>query len=92
MSHVPATLTCRAQALTLLLCLSFLAPSPLPSPLLPPRCLQAMGRDVPRSIKYSGRPSMASTATGFGEVHAQEQVRAASVQQCSAVQCCQMDA
>lgn len=26
------------------------------------------------TIKYSGRPAMASTATGFGEVHAQEQV------------------
>jgi 2-oxoglutarate dehydrogenase complex dehydrogenase (E1) component-like enzyme len=26
------------------------------------------------AIKYSGRPAMASTATGFGEVHAQEQV------------------
>ncbi|KAI3434698.1 hypothetical protein D9Q98_002760 [Chlorella vulgaris] len=37
------------------------------------RSMEAMGRDVPRSIKYSGRPSMASTATGFGEVHAQEQ-------------------
>ena len=37
--------------------------------------LQATGREVPIRIKYSGRQTMASTATGFGEVHAQEQVR-----------------
>lgn len=35
--------------------------------------LQATGRDVPVRVKYAGRPSMAATATGFGEVHAQEQ-------------------
>ncbi|KAL4441839.1 hypothetical protein ABPG77_003755 [Micractinium sp. CCAP 211/92] len=37
------------------------------------RCMEALGREVPLRVKYSGRPSMASTATGFGEVHAQEQ-------------------
>ena len=38
------------------------------------RCIEAVGREeVPIRIKYSGRPSMAATATGFGEVHAQEQ-------------------
>ena len=40
------------------------------------RCMEAVGRSVPLRIPYSGRPSMASTATGFGEVHAAEQVRA----------------
>ena len=43
------------------------------------RLPQATGREVPLRIKYSGRPSMASTATGFGEVHAQEQVRRSGV-------------
>lgn len=47
------------------------AASPSDRPSLP---LQALDREVPLRIKYSGRPSMASTATGFGEVHAQEQV------------------
>jgi len=38
------------------------------------RCMEAVGRsNVPIRINYSGRPSMASTATGYGEVHAQEQ-------------------
>jgi 2-oxoglutarate dehydrogenase E1 component len=38
------------------------------------RCMEAVGgRDVPLRIPYSGRPTMAATATGFGEVHAQEQ-------------------
>ena len=32
-----------------------------------------MGRAVPLRIEYSGRPPMASTATGFGDVHAREQ-------------------
>jgi 2-oxoglutarate dehydrogenase E1 component len=37
-------------------------------------CMQAVGRsEVPLRIPYAGRPSMASTATGFGEVHAKEQ-------------------
>lgn len=44
----------------------------LRSPTLAPT--QATGREVQLRIKYSGRPTMASTATGFGEVHAQEQV------------------
>ena len=47
------------------------APPPLFSPPRPPA--QAVGRDVPLRIPYCGRPAMASTATGFGEVHAQEQ-------------------
>jgi len=38
------------------------------------KCMEAVGREqVPLKIKYSGRPSMAATATGYGEVHAQEQ-------------------
>lgn len=37
------------------------------------RCMEAVGREVPLRIKYSGRVPMASTATGYGEVHAQEQ-------------------
>lgn len=36
-------------------------------------CLAAVGKPVPLRIDYAGRPAMASTATGFGEVHAQEQ-------------------
>jgi hypothetical protein len=42
---------------------------------MPVSPVQATGREVPIRIKYSGRQTMASTATGFGEVHAQEQVR-----------------
>ncbi|PRW57990.1 2-oxoglutarate mitochondrial-like isoform B [Chlorella sorokiniana] len=37
------------------------------------RCMEATDREVQLRVKYSGRPTMASTATGFGEVHAQEQ-------------------
>jgi 2-oxoglutarate dehydrogenase E1 component len=37
------------------------------------KCLEAEGKEVPLRIKYSGRPTMASTATGYGEVHAHEQ-------------------
>lgn len=42
-------------------------------------CLAAEGRPVQADngaggyIKYAGRPPSAATATGFGEVHAQEQ-------------------
>ena len=36
-------------------------------------CLQGVGRTPPMRIKYAGRKTMASTATGFGSVHAQEQ-------------------
>ena len=37
------------------------------------KCLEAESKEVPLRIKYSGRPTMASTATGYGEVHAHEQ-------------------
>lgn len=37
------------------------------------RCMEAVGRELPGRIPYAGRPTMAATATGFGEVHAQEQ-------------------
>ena len=37
------------------------------------KCMEAEGKEVPLRIKYSGRPTMASTATGYGEVHANEQ-------------------
>lgn len=43
---------------------------------------QATDREVGLRIKYSGRPTMASTATGFGEVHAQEQVNSKSTLPC----------
>ncbi|KDD76103.1 transketolase [Helicosporidium sp. ATCC 50920] len=36
-------------------------------------CMEAAGYDVPSKIAYAGRAPSASTATGFGEVHAQEQ-------------------
>ncbi|KAL6785511.1 OGD1 [Auxenochlorella protothecoides x Auxenochlorella symbiontica] len=36
-------------------------------------CIQGVGGTPPMRIKYSGRKTMASTATGFGSVHAQEQ-------------------
>ena len=65
---LPAPASCPSRLLTLLS-----RPPTLPLPLLP-HLPQAMGREVPMAVKYSGRPSMASTATGFGEVHAQEQV------------------
>lgn len=38
-------------------------------------CLRAEGRPSDGRINYAGRPPSASTATGFGEVHAQEQAR-----------------
>lgn len=43
-------------------------------------CMRAEGRDEGQAaadgrIKYAGRPPSASTATGFGEVHAQEQAQ-----------------
>lgn len=38
-------------------------------------CLRAEGRKTDGRIKFSGRPASASTATGFGEVHAQEQAK-----------------
>jgi 2-oxoglutarate dehydrogenase E1 component len=46
-------------------------------------CMRAEGRDEGAAaadgrIKYAGRPPSASTATGFGEVHAQEQARLVS--------------
>lgn len=37
------------------------------------RCMEAVGMDVPLRISYAGRPTMASTATGYGEAHAHEQ-------------------
>ncbi|GBF89902.1 hypothetical protein Rsub_02606 [Raphidocelis subcapitata] len=38
-------------------------------------CLRAEGRPTTGRITYAGRPPSASTATGFGQVHAQEQAR-----------------
>ncbi len=38
-------------------------------------CLRNEGRPSDGRIKYAGRPPSASTATGFGEVHAQEQAK-----------------
>jgi 2-oxoglutarate dehydrogenase E1 component len=37
------------------------------------QCMEAVGREVPVRVPFSGRAPAASTATGFGEVHAQEQ-------------------
>ena len=37
------------------------------------RCLEVERDDVPLKIQYAGRPTMAATATGFGQVHAAEQ-------------------
>lgn len=37
------------------------------------KCMEEEGRDLPLRIKYCGRPTMAATATGFGQVHAMEQ-------------------
>ena len=37
------------------------------------KCMEAEGQEVPLRIKYAGRKTMASTATGYGEVHAAEQ-------------------
>ncbi len=42
-------------------------------------CLRAEGRTSNGRVPYAGRPPSASTATGFGSVHAQ--VRAVLVQQ-----------
>ena len=39
-------------------------------------CMRTEGRHLPDHIPYAGRGPSASTATGFGSVHAQEQVRA----------------
>jgi 2-oxoglutarate dehydrogenase E1 component len=36
-------------------------------------CIRAEGRQTNGRLKYSGRAAAASTATGFGEVHAEEQ-------------------
>ena len=36
-------------------------------------CMRALGRAVDAPLAYSGRPTSASTATGFASVHAQEQ-------------------
>lgn len=38
-------------------------------------CLRAEGRATTGRITYAGRPPSASTATGFGQVHAQEQAK-----------------
>lgn len=37
------------------------------------RCMEAERENVPARIAYAGRPTMAATATGFGQVHAAEQ-------------------
>lgn len=36
-------------------------------------CIRALGRATTGRLKYSGRAQSAATATGFGEVHTQEQ-------------------
>lgn len=36
-------------------------------------CMRAEGRPTTGRLPYSGRPPSASPATGFGDVHAQEQ-------------------
>ncbi|BDA47181.1 2-oxoglutarate dehydrogenase, mitochondrial [Coccomyxa sp. Obi] len=36
-------------------------------------CMSEEGHTVPMQLAYAGRPPCASTATGFGKVHAQEQ-------------------
>lgn len=38
-------------------------------------CLREVGRSVDGCVPYAGRNPSAATATGFGEVHAQEQAR-----------------
>lgn len=50
------------------------------APLLPlqPRlesCMRAEGRATTGRITFAGRDPSASTATGYGEVHAQEQAK-----------------
>jgi 2-oxoglutarate dehydrogenase E1 component len=47
-------------------------------PVLQPRlesCMRAEGRATTGRVTYAGRPPSASTATGYAEVHAQEQAR-----------------
>lgn len=41
-------------------------------------CLRGEGRPTDGRIKYAGRPPMASTATGFGDVHQKEQAQLVS--------------
>lgn len=36
-------------------------------------CMRANGREVTGPLRYFGREPAASTATGFGQVHAKEQ-------------------
>jgi len=46
--------------------------------LLQPRlesCMRAEGRATTGRVMYAGREPSASTATGYGEVHAQEQAK-----------------
>lgn len=38
-------------------------------------CMREEGRQLPDHVPYAGRGPAASTATGFGSVHKQEQVR-----------------
>jgi 2-oxoglutarate dehydrogenase E1 component len=38
-------------------------------------CMRAEGRTTTGRITYAGRDPSASTATGYGEVHAQEQAK-----------------
>lgn len=38
-------------------------------------CMREEGRQLPDHVPYAGRGPSASTATGFGSVHKQEQVR-----------------
>ncbi len=38
-------------------------------------CMRGEGRDIPEHIAYAGRRPSAATATGFGDVHAQEQAK-----------------
>lgn len=38
-------------------------------------CLRAEGRPTTGRVAYAGRPPSASTATGFGQVHAAEQAK-----------------
>lgn len=37
-------------------------------------CMREEGRQLPDHVPYAGRGPAASTATGFGSVHKQEQV------------------
>jgi 2-oxoglutarate dehydrogenase E1 component len=38
-------------------------------------CLRAEGHQLPPHIPYAGRVTSASTATGYGDIHAQEQAK-----------------